>query len=159
MFTTKKRLTNSLALFYGIILDTFNSIMKQFNFLVIIFLIIMGITPKQLKAQAELFNPIKEAIKAGNAKEAVKFFSSSVDINLEGTINTHNKVQAEFVLRDFLKKHVATEFNIVHTGSSKGGLQYAIGRYICVGEGFIVTIRMREVANVYLVNEISFIKE
>jgi hypothetical protein len=108
------------------------------------------------KAQTEIFNPVRDAIKTGNAKEVVKYFNQSVDINLEGTVNTHSKAQAEFVLRDFFKKHPITEFKIVHTGSSKGGLQFAIGKYISLGESFNVLMRVREVGDSYLVHEISF---
>lgn len=133
--------------------------MKKLHCLRLEFLVLMVFAPILLAAQSETFNAIKEAIKTGNSKEVVKYFNQSVDINLEGAINTHSKVQAEFVLREFFKKHPLTDFTIVHTGSSKGGLQYAIGKYICATENFIVTIRMREVGKTLLANEISFIKE
>jgi hypothetical protein len=133
--------------------------MKKLHYLRLEFLVLMVFAPILLSAQSETFNAIKEAIKAGNSKEVVKYFNQSVEINLEGAINTHSKVQAEFVLREFFKKHPLTDFTIVHTGSSKGGLQYAIGKYICASENFIVTIRMREVGKALLANEISFIKE
>jgi len=133
--------------------------MKKITFLISCFLLSFLLLPTPLAAQNETFTPIKEAIKSSNAKEVVKYFNQSVDINLEGAINTHSKVQAEFVLRDFFKKHPLNDFTIVHTGASKGGLQYAIGKYICASENFIVTIRTREVGGSFLVNEISFIKE
>jgi hypothetical protein len=133
--------------------------MKKLHYLRLAFVLLMAFSPILLSAQSETFNAIKEAIKTGNSKEVVKYFNQSVDINLEGAINTHSKVQAEFVLREFFKKHPLTDFTIVHTGSSKGGLQYAIGKYICATENFIVTIRMREVGKTLLANEISFIKE
>jgi len=129
----------------------------KLRFLIIVLL--FGFFFTASRAQNDVFNSIKEAIKSANSKEVVKYFNQSVDINLEGTINTHSKAQAEFVLRDFFKKHPSTDFTIVHTGSSKGGLQYAIGKYICATENYIVTIRTRESGNSFLVNEISFIKE
>jgi len=110
-------------------------------------------------AQAEIFAPMKEALKSGSAKELVKYLNPSVDINLDGNFSTYSKAQAEFVLRDFFKKHVVTDFNIVHTGSSKGGLQYAIGRYVSTGESYNVLIRVKDVENIHLIHEISFIKE
>ncbi len=112
-----------------------------------------------LWAQTDLFAPIRDAIKAGSAKEAVKSFNQSLDINLEGEIKTYSKAQAEFVLRDFFKKHSPTDFTIVHTGSSKGGLQYAIGNMKSNNETYSVLIRVKQVENVYLVHEISFVKE
>jgi hypothetical protein len=131
--------------------------MKKLNYFLVGFLIIFSSVGGF--GQNEVFNPIKDAINASNPKGAVKYFSQTVDINLEGNINSYSKVQAEFVLRDFFKKHTLTDFSIVHTGSSKGGLQYAIGKYVCATENYIVTIRTREVDNAFLVNEISFIKE
>jgi len=110
-------------------------------------------------AQDAIFAPFKEVIKAGNAKEMVKFLNQSVDMNLDGEVNTFSKAQAEFALRDFFKKHPPKDFSIVHTGSSKGGLQFAIGRYLSNGESYSALIRVREVEESYLIHEINFVKE
>jgi|SRR5882762_501503 len=110
-------------------------------------------------AQGDIFAPMKEALKAGSAKELVKYLNQSVDINLEGNVSTYSKAQAEFVFRDFFKKHPVTDFNIVHTGSSKGGLQFAIGRYLGTGESYNVLIRLKEVEGANLIHEINFVKE
>jgi len=112
-----------------------------------------------LMAQDELFNPMKDALKTGNAKEVAKFFNASVDMNVEGNVDTYSKAQAEFVLKDFFKKHPPTEFNVVHTGASKGGQQYAIGRYVSNGENYNVMLRVKEVDKVNLIHEINFVKE
>ena len=123
------------------------------------FAVIFILSVQLLWAQAEIFAPIKDAIKAGSAKEAVKSFNQSVDINLEGEINTYSKAQSEFVLREFFKKHPPTDFTIVHTGSSKGGLQYAIGNLKSNSDTYSVLIRVKQAGNDYLVHEISFVKE
>ena len=121
--------------------------------------IILILAAQLLWAQADIFAPVRDAVKAGSAKEAVKTFNQSLDINLEGEINTYSKTQSEFVLRDFFKKHPPTDFTIVHTGSSKGGLQYAIGNYKSNAETYNVLIRVKQAGNNYLVHEISFVKE
>lgn len=123
------------------------------------FTVVFILAAQLLWAQAEIFTPIKDALKAGSAKEAVKSFNQSLDINLEGEIKTYSKAQSEFVLRDFFKKHPPTEFTIVHTGSSKGGLQYAIGNYKSNTDTYNVLIRVKQTGNTYLVHEISFVKE
>ncbi len=110
-------------------------------------------------AQPELFNPVRDAIKKGDVSALVKTFAVSVDINLEGNISTYSKAQSEFVLKEFFKKHPVTDFAIMHTGSSKGGLQFAVGRYLTGGEVYTVLIRVRQVGEPYLVHEISFVKE
>ena len=110
-------------------------------------------------AQAEIFNPMKDAIKLGDATALVKTFAQSVDINVEGNINTYSKAQSEFVIKEFFKKHSITDFSIVHAGSSKGGLQFAIGSYVSANDRYNVLIRVRLVGDIYLVHEISFVKE
>lgn len=110
-------------------------------------------------AQADIFAPFKEVIKAGNSKDMVKFLNQSVDMNLDGEVNTYSKAQAEFALRDFFKKHPPKDFSIVHTGSSKGGLQFAIGRYLSNSESYSALIRVKEVEGSYLIHEINFVKE
>jgi hypothetical protein len=110
-------------------------------------------------SQGDIFASMKEALKAGSAKELVKYLNQSVDINMEGNVSTYSKAQAEFVFRDFFKKHPVTDFNIVHTGSSKGGLQFAIGRYLGTGESYNVLIRLKEVEGANLIHEINFVKE
>jgi hypothetical protein len=107
----------------------------------------------------DVFAPMKDAIKASNAKEVIKFFNTSVDMNLAGEASMYSKTQAEFVLRDFFKKFPATDFRIQHTGSSKGGLQFAIGEYVSNSDAFNVLIRVKEVSGVYLIHEINFVKE
>jgi hypothetical protein len=122
-------------------------------------LVLMVLSVSTAWSQSEIFEPIKDVIKAGSAKEMVKFLNQSVDINLEGNVSSYSKTQAEFVLRDFFKKHVPTDFSIVHTGSSKGGLQFAIGRYVSAGDSYNVLMRVKEVSGVNLIHEISFVKE
>ena len=125
----------------------------------IVFVCCLVLTGANLMAQDELFNPMKDALKTGNAKEVAKFFNASVDMNVEGKVDTYSKAQAEFVLKDFFKKHPPTEFNVVHTGASKGGQQYAIGRYVSNGENYNVMLRVKEVDKVNLIHEINFVKE
>jgi Domain of unknown function (DUF4783) len=110
-------------------------------------------------AQQDVFTPMKDALKAGSAKELVKYFNQSIDIDLDGDERTYSKVQAELVLREFFKKHVVTDFNIIHNGSSKGGLQYIIGSYISGADRYNVLIRVKDVENEHLIHEIKFRKE
>lgn len=110
-------------------------------------------------SQSEIFAPMKSALKAGSAKELANLLNTSAEINVEGNVNSYSKAQAEFVFRDFFKKHPVTDFSIVHTGVSKGGLQYAIGRYVCAAESYNVLIRVREIEGINLIHEINFVKE
>jgi hypothetical protein len=124
-----------------------------------VFTFVFVLISQLLWAQADIFAPMKDALKAGSAKELVKHVNQSVDINLEGEVNTYSKAQSEFVLRDFFKKYPASDFTIEHTGSSKSGLQYAIGNYKSNNDQFNVLIRVKQAGNAYLIHEISFVKE
>ncbi|MEQ1584647.1 MAG: DUF4783 domain-containing protein [Cyclobacteriaceae bacterium] len=124
-----------------------------------VFTIVLTLISHLMWAQTDIFAPMKDALKAGSAKELAKYFNQSVDINLEGEVNTYSKAQAEFVLRDFFKKYPSSDFSIEHTGSSKSGLQYAIGSYKSNNDKFNVLIRVKQTANTYLIHEISFVKE
>ncbi len=124
-----------------------------------VFTFVFALITSLVSAQADIFSPMKDALKTGSAKEMVKHLNQSVDINLEGEVNTYSKAQAEFVLRDFFKKYPVSDFTVEHTGSSKNGLQYAIGNYKSNKDHFNVLIRVKQSANVYLIHEISFVKE
>lgn len=111
------------------------------------------------QAQSEIFNPMKDAIKASDATGLVKTFAQTVDIEIEGNTNAYSKTQSEFILKDFFKKHPVTDFSIVHTGSSKGGLQFSICKYTSGLDNYNVLIRLRQLGDEYLVQQISFVKE
>lgn len=124
--------------------------------LVASFLLISGLAFGQDKN----FDPIRDVIKTGNAKEVARFLNQSVDIQLDGGVsNTYSKAQAEFVLRDFFRKHPPSELTIVHSGSNKGGLHYAVATYKSSNESYNVMIRVRQVEDQYLIHEMMFEKE
>ncbi|MBL6449709.1 DUF4783 domain-containing protein [Fulvivirga sp. 29W222] len=110
-------------------------------------------------AQGEIINDVKEAIKTGSSKEIAKFLNQSVDVTLDGNMQSYSKTQAEYVLKDFFKNNPPSSFTIVHQGASKGGLPYAIGQYISKGDTYRVWVRIKDTGSKYLIHEISFIKE
>ncbi|MEQ8925879.1 MAG: DUF4783 domain-containing protein [Fulvivirga sp.] len=110
-------------------------------------------------AQKETIDDVKNAIKSGSSKEVSKHFDANVDVTIDSDIQTYSKIQAEYVFKDFFKNNPPTSFTIVHQGSSKGGLPYAIGQYISNGQTFRVWMRIKGSGERYLINEISFIKE
>lgn len=118
-----------------------------------------------LSAQ-DVFAPMRDALKTGNAREVVKFFNASVDMTIEGSVDSYSSAQAEFVLRDFFKKHPPSDFVIKHTGASKGnagasksGSQFAIGRYTSNNDSYTVLILVKDSGGTLLIHEINFVKE
>ena len=113
----------------------------------------------RLLAQADVIDQVKETIKAGSAKELSNYLNQTIDVTIDNSVQTYSKAQAEFVFRDFFKQHPATEFNIIHQGSSKGGQPFAIGQYKSSADTYRVFMKIKTVNSKQLVHEISFVKE
>ncbi len=109
--------------------------------------------------QSEVIYEVKETIKAGSAKELSKYLFQTVDVTIEGKVQSYSKAQVEFVFRDFFKQHPPTEFTIIHQGSSKGGQPFAIGQYKSGDETYRVFMKIKSVNKQQLLHEISFSKE
>lgn len=110
-------------------------------------------------AQADIINNVKEAIKAGSAREISQHFYQIVDVTLESSIESYSKTQAEYQLKEFFQKYPPSSFSIVHQGASKAGMPYAIGQYLSGEDTFRVWIRIKKGTEKYMIHEISFIKE
>jgi hypothetical protein len=110
-------------------------------------------------AQSDVIAQLKETIKAGSAKELSKYLFQTVDVTIEGNVQSYSKAQAEFVFRDFFKQHPPSEFSIIHQGSSKGGQPFAIGQYKSGGDTYRVFMKIKGSGNQQLMHEISFSKE
>ena len=123
---------------------------------VILFLLVVF---SGLASAQDVIASIKAAIKAGNVEQLSKYFNQNLDVTIEGNLNTFSKTQANFAIDDFFKNHPPTDFTIVHSGSSEGGLQYAIGKFISNKEPYTVLIRLKETNKTKLIHEISFVKE
>lgn len=109
--------------------------------------------------QSDVISQVRETIKAGSSKELSKYLFQTVDVTIEGKVQSYSKAQAEFVFRDFFRQHPPGEFNIIHQGSSKGGQPFAIGQYKSAGETYRVFMKIKSVNRQQLLHEISFSKE
>jgi hypothetical protein len=112
-----------------------------------------------LRGQNDVIYEVRETIKAGSAKELSKYLFQTVDVTIEGKVQSYSRAQAEFVFRDFFRQHPPSEFNIIHQGSSKGGQPFAIGQYKSADETFRVFMKIKAVNKQQLLHEISFSKE
>ena len=125
-------------------------------------LIVFSILTLQVFAsqgQSEVIDQVKETIKAGSAKELSKYLFQTVDVTIEGKVQSYSKAQAEFVFRDFFRQHPPSEFNIIHQGSSKGGQPFAIGQYKSGDETYRVFMKIKAINKQQFLHEISFAKE
>lgn len=110
-------------------------------------------------AQNNVINQVKETIKAGSAKELSAYLNQSVDVTIEGNVQSYSKAQAEFVLRDFFKQHPPNEVNVIHQGSSKAGQPFAILQYKSGPEVFRLFMKIKTVGNNNYIDDIRFTKE
>lgn len=124
--------------------------------------IVLGVLTLQAFAshgQNDVIYEVRETIKAGSAKELSRYLFQTVDVTIEGKVQSYSKAQAEFVFRDFFRQHPPSEFNIIHQGSSKGGQPFAIGQYKSADETYRVFMKIKSVNKLQLLHEISFSKE
>lgn len=110
-------------------------------------------------AQADVINQVKETIKAGSAKELSRYLNQTVDVTIEGDVQSYSKAQAEFVLRDFFKQHPPAEVNVIHQGSSRGGQPFAILQYKSSGDTYRLFMKIKSLGNSQLIDDIRFTKE
>jgi hypothetical protein len=131
-----------------------NLVMRMQKILVLALMLMASAVSAQ-----DIFGPMKAAIKAGNADELAKHFNQNLDVNIEGNLNAFSKTQATFAVAEFFKAHPVKDFAVVHKGTSQGGLQFAIGKYVSGGDTYTVMMRVKEVSKTMLIHDISFVKE
>lgn len=90
-------------------------------------LILMLIIGSQTSRAFDLYEEIAGAIRSGDASIIANYFGSTVDLTILDQEEVYSKAQAEQVLRNFFQKNPPKSFQILHKGSSREGLQYAIG--------------------------------
>ena len=131
---------------------------KTFFLGVVVGSVLLTVTPA-FAQNSEVVEQIKEAIKAGSARELSKYLNQTLDVTIDGNLQNYSKAQAEFVLRDFFKAHPATDFSIIHQGSSKGGQPFAIGKYVSGPDQYRVWMKIKAANKDQLIHEISFVKQ
>lgn len=133
--------------------------MRKIRFFFGVMLVCATVVNPALAQNNEVVSGIKEAIKAGSAKELSKYLNQTIDVTIDGKVQNYSKAQAEFVLRDFFKAHPPSDFNIIHQGSSKGGQPFAIGEYISGSDKYRVWMKIKTSNKDQFIQEISFVKQ
>jgi len=133
--------------------------MKMKSYLLALLFLLVNFHSVMVFGQGDVIDQVKETIKAGSAKELSKYLNQTVDVTLDGSVQSYSKAQAEFVFRDFFRQHPPAEFSIIHQGSSKGGQPFAIGQFKSGSETYRVFMKIKAINSQQLVHEISFAKE
>lgn len=101
------------------------SFMKSFTKIFTFALFIIG-----LSSFSGINDDINTALKAGNAFKVSKFFDTKVDITILEESDLLSKLEAEKLLYDFFYGHHPSDFQVLHHGESKSGLEYTIGKLV-----------------------------
>ena len=137
--------------------------MKNYKTLAFVLILVMvsGFSQFSIatKAQGDVLNDVRTAIKMGSSKELVKHLNNRVDLVIDGDQASYSKTQAEFVLKDFFKKYPPSDFQYIHKGASKDGLKYAIGKYSHRGGTFRVVLRSKKFNNKYKIYNLDFTRD
>lgn len=112
-----------------------------------------------LQSSADTVKSIEAAMKAGSAKELVKYLNETVELKIDGGSSNYSRNQSEMVLRKFFQKHPVRGFSYIHQGSSPEGLKYCIGRYEFDGGRYRVVIFLKKTNNTYLIDTLNFTLE
>ena len=99
------------------------------------------------------------AMKAGSAKELIRFCNRNVEIKLADNNSNYSKNQAEVILRNFFSKNGAKDFRYIHQGSSPEGLKYNIGKLTCQNGTYRVVMFIKKIGDNYLIDTLNFTKE
>ncbi|NQZ75106.1 MAG: DUF4783 domain-containing protein [Ekhidna sp.] len=110
-------------------------------------------------AQDEVIADIGTAMKAGSAKELIKFANNTIEIKINGESSNYSKERAEVILRKFFNENVPENFNYIHQGSSPEGLKYTIGRYTHASGGYRVVMFIKKIGDKYLIDTLNFSQE
>ena len=110
-----------------------------------------------LAANADIYDELAEAIRAGNAHHIAGYFDAKVNLALSNQEDVYSKAQAELLIKDFFSKNPVKSFNLVHKGSSKEGSLFAVGTLTCTNnKSFRVSFVMKSVKGVNTIQELRF---
>jgi len=107
-------------------------------------------------ANAQAFDKIANAIKAGDAGALAAHFQGNVEITIKSGGNSYSKSQAEMVLKNFFSGHQPKAFTIAHQGTSPEGSKYLIGNLSTSSGNYRAYVYAKTVNNVLVVQEIRF---
>lgn len=107
------------------------------------------------KPIGEIIELIRVSVKAGNSKELTSYMSEMVEIQLpDQDRNNYSKTQAEFVMRDFMKKYPPVNFTYIHKVLDKEDFKFTIGEYVHAAGTMRVTMVIKPVNGKYLIDSI-----
>ena len=130
------------------------------NFLVLAIAFVLASHVTMVQAQVSQSMPdvienIRVSIKMANSKELTNFMSDMIEIQLpDQDRNNYSKTQAEFVMRDFMKKFPPTNFTYIHKVLDKEDFKFTIGEYVCANSAMRVTMVLKPLNGKFQIDSI-----
>ena len=130
------------------------------NFLVLLSAFVLVSQVNVVQAQTSQSMPdvienIRVVIKMANSKELTIFMSDMVEIQLpDQDRNNYSKTQAEFVMRDFMKKYPPTNFTYIHKVLDKEDFKFTIGEYVYADGAMRVTMVLKPLNGKFQIDSI-----
>jgi hypothetical protein len=107
------------------------------------------------QSMPDVIENIRVSIKMANSKELTTLMSDMVEIQLpDQERNNYSKTQAEFVMRDFMKKYPPVNFTYIHKVLDKDDFKFTIGEYAYAGGTMRVTMVLKPVNSRFLIDSI-----
>ncbi|WP_375418386.1 DUF4783 domain-containing protein [uncultured Hymenobacter sp.] len=103
--------------------------------------------------------PIGAALRNGSSRELAQYLAPAVEVLFDGDSKSYSATQAELVVRDFFSKSPPSSFEFIHQGSSREGIQYAMGRYTSRGVSYRVYIKLQPGKATPMIDTLDFTKE
>jgi len=105
----------------------------------------------------DIYEDISSAIRNGDARRLISYIGASVDLTIGTQEAVYSKAQAEQILHEFFSKNTPKSFTILHKGSSKEGIMYAIGTLVSAsGKTFRTSFYFKHSPNSNLIQELRF---
>ena len=130
------------------------------NFLVLAIAFVLASHVTMVQAQvsqsmSDVIENIRVSIKMANSKELTNFMSDMIEIQLpDQDRNNYSKTQAEFVMRDFMKKFPPTNFTYIHKVLDKEDFKFTIGEYVCANGAMRVTMVLKPLNGKFQIDSI-----
>lgn len=110
-------------------------------------------------AQGDNLAAVRTALRNGSSRELSQYLAPTVEIGFDGDKQGYNAAQAEIVIKDFFTKNAPTNFEFIHQGESKEGIQYAIGRYTGSHGVYRVFVKLKPSRGAPVIDTLDFTKE
>jgi hypothetical protein len=97
---------------------------------------------------------VATALKSGSAFKLSKFFQEKIDLTILDDSDLIGKLEAERKLYAFFHENHPSNFEILHQGESKSGLEYTIGKLVTSNGNYRVSYYIKKTADSEFIQQI-----